>query len=36
MISEATALLAGRGASLDHVYADSFTFQHAPATAAMP
>jgi CDP-4-dehydro-6-deoxyglucose reductase len=36
MVSEATTLLAGRGASLDHVYADSFTFQHAPATAAMP
>ncbi|CAB3837895.1 CDP-6-deoxy-L-threo-D-glycero-4-hexulose-3-dehydrase reductase [Achromobacter pulmonis] len=36
MISEATALLAERGASLDHVYADSFTFQHAPATAVMP
>lgn len=28
MVSEATALLAARGASLDHVYADSFTFQH--------
>lgn len=36
MISEATTLLAGRGASLDHIYADSFTFQHAPATASMP
>ncbi len=33
MISEATTLVAARGASLDHVYADSFTFQHAPVAA---
>ncbi|WP_025139827.1 2Fe-2S iron-sulfur cluster-binding protein [Achromobacter sp. DH1f] len=33
MVSEATTLLAERGASLDHVYADSFTFQHAAVAA---
>ncbi|MNI71665.1 NAD(P)H-flavin reductase [compost metagenome] len=29
MIQDAKHVLAGRGASLDHIYADSFTFQHA-------
>jgi CDP-4-dehydro-6-deoxyglucose reductase len=33
MIQEAKHLLATRGASLDHMYADSFTFQHALAAA---
>jgi len=33
MIRQAKSLLAERGASLDHVYADSFTFQHALASA---
>ncbi|MNW17739.1 CDP-6-deoxy-delta-3,4-glucoseen reductase [compost metagenome] len=33
MIQQAKHLLAGRGASLDHMYADSFTFQHALAAA---
>ncbi len=33
MIRQATSLLAERGASLDHLYADSFTFQHALAAA---
>ncbi|MDG9970134.1 2Fe-2S iron-sulfur cluster-binding protein [Achromobacter mucicolens] len=31
MIRQAKSLLAERGASLDHLYADSFTFQHALA-----
>jgi CDP-4-dehydro-6-deoxyglucose reductase len=31
MIRKAKSLLAERGASLDHLYADSFTFQHALA-----
>lgn len=33
MIQQAKHLLAERGASLDHLYADSFTFQHALAPA---
>lgn len=33
MIRQAKSLLAERGASLDHLYADSFTFQHALAAA---
>ncbi|WP_338880781.1 2Fe-2S iron-sulfur cluster-binding protein [Achromobacter veterisilvae] len=33
MIRQAKHLLAARGASLDHMYADSFTFQHALAAA---
>jgi len=33
MIQDAKRLLAARGASLDHMYADSFTFQHALAAA---
>ena len=33
MIQQAKHLLAGRGASLDHMYADSFTFQHALTAA---
>ncbi|UDG76082.1 2Fe-2S iron-sulfur cluster binding domain-containing protein [Achromobacter sp. 77] len=33
MIRQAQSLLAERGASLDHLYADSFTFQHALAAA---
>ncbi|MCY1370921.1 hypothetical protein D9M69_580390 [compost metagenome] len=33
MIQQAKRLLAARGASLDHMYADSFTFQHALAAA---
>lgn len=33
MICQAKSLLAERGASLEHVYADSFTFQHALASA---
>ncbi|MGE8676611.1 MAG: 2Fe-2S iron-sulfur cluster-binding protein [Achromobacter kerstersii] len=34
MILDAKHQLAARGASLDHLYADSFTFQHALAPAA--
>ncbi|KOF53330.1 CDP-6-deoxy-delta-3,4-glucoseen reductase [Achromobacter sp. DMS1] len=34
MIQEARHLFAQRGASLDHMYADSFTFQHPLAAAA--
>jgi CDP-4-dehydro-6-deoxyglucose reductase len=33
MIHQAKSLLAARGASLDHMYSDSFTFQHALAAA---
>ncbi|MEN4922342.1 2Fe-2S iron-sulfur cluster-binding protein [Achromobacter spanius] len=33
MIRQAKSLLAARGASLDHMYADSFTFQHELASA---
>ncbi|MNR06523.1 Anthranilate 1,2-dioxygenase electron transfer component [compost metagenome] len=33
MIQQAKRLLAERGASLDHMYSDSFTFQHALAPA---
>lgn len=33
MIQQARRLLAERGASLDHMYSDSFTFQHALAPA---
>ena len=33
MIHEAKSLLAARGASLEHMYSDSFTFQHALAAA---
>ncbi|HCQ48727.1 CDP-6-deoxy-delta-3,4-glucoseen reductase [Achromobacter spanius] len=34
MVQDAKHLFAGRGASLDHIYADSFTFQHALEPAA--